>query len=180
MASPHHYFLSALQSKVNMKTKLLVCVSLCTVMSLFQSLAAQQPSGKATTSGNPLEPVLPYSPSLDLTSMDKSVDPCVDFYQYSCGGWQKKNPIPNDQVSWSVYGKLYQVNLIFLRGILEQAAAETGQRDPVTQKIGDFYAACLDEAAVEKRGLAAIKPQLDLIAQLKSAHELGPVVARLQ
>ena len=126
------------------------------------------------------EPILPYSPSLDISSMDKSVDPCVDFYQYSCGGWQKKNPIPPDQVSWGVYGKLYQDNLQFLRGILEQAAAAKGQRDTVTQEIGDFYSACMDEAAVEKLGLGALKPELAAIAQLKSAHELAPMVARLQ
>jgi endothelin-converting enzyme/putative endopeptidase len=126
------------------------------------------------------EPVLPYSPSLDVSSMDKSVDPCVDFYQYSCGGWQKKNPIPPDQVAWGVYGKLYQDNLQFLRGILEQAAATKGQSDPVTQEIGDFYSACMDETAVEKLGLGALKPELAGIAQLKSARELAPVVARLQ
>lgn len=74
--------------------------------------------------------------------MDKSVDPCVDFYAYSCGGWQKKNPIPPDQASWSVYAKLYQDNLIFLRGILEEAARATGPRNQVTQEIGDFYGAC--------------------------------------
>ena len=62
--------------------------------------------------------------------MDKSIDPCVDLYHYSCGGWQKKNPIPPDQTSWSVYGKLYQDNLIFLRGMLEQAAQPADQRDP--------------------------------------------------
>jgi predicted metalloendopeptidase len=49
---------------------------------------------------------VPCSPRLDVSSMDKSVDPCVDFYRYSCGGWQTKNPIPPDQTSWSVYGKL--------------------------------------------------------------------------
>src|ERR1700686_251032 len=65
---------------------------------------------------------LPYSPSLDVTSMDKTVDPCVDLYRYSCGGWQKKNPIPPDQTSWSVYAKLHQDNLNFLRTMLEQAA----------------------------------------------------------
>src|SRR5215813_4310520 len=126
------------------------------------------------------EPVLPYSPSLDVNSMDKSVDPCVDFYQYSCGGWQKKNPIPPDQVAWGVYGKLYQDNLQFLRGILEQAAAAKGQRDLVTQEIGNFYSACMDEAAVEKLGVGALKPELAQIAQLKSARDLAPLVARLQ
>src|SRR5207302_2026789 len=79
---------------------------------------AQMPANSQTST---TEPELPYSPSLDLTSMDKAADPCADFYQYSCGGWQKKNPIPPDQTSWSVYGKLYQDNLLFLRGILEQA-----------------------------------------------------------
>src|ERR1700756_3753538 len=64
----------------------------------------------------------PYSPSLNIDSMDRSIDPCVNFYRYACGGWQKKNPIPPDQTSWSVYAKLYQDNLTFLRGILEQAA----------------------------------------------------------
>ena len=128
----------------------------------------------------PPAPTLPYSPSLDVSSMDKSVDPCVDFYQYSCGGWQQKNPIPPDQTSWGVYGKLYQDNLNFLRGILEQAAATKGQRDTVTQEIGDFYSACMDEPAVEKLGLGALKPQLTAIAQLKSSRELAPVVARMQ
>src|SRR5262245_42937699 len=75
----------------------------------------------------PAEPVLPYSPSLDVTSMDRSTDPCVDFYQYSCGGWQKRNPIPPDQTSWSVYRKLSEDNLAFLRGILELAAEAKGR-----------------------------------------------------
>jgi len=112
--------------------------------------------------------------------MDKSVDPCVDLYRYSCGGWQKKNPIPPDQTSWSVYAKLYQDNLTFLRGMLEQAAQPGEQRNAVTQQIGDFYAACMDEATVEKRGRATIQPELDAIAEIKSAKELTPLVARLQ
>jgi len=126
------------------------------------------------------EPVLPYYPSLDLSSMDKTADACVNFYQYSCGGWKKNNPIPADQTSWSVYGKLYQDNLNFLRAILEQAAADSPQRDTVTREIGDFYAACLDEAAVEKRGIAPIQGELDAILNLKSAQELAPLIARLQ
>ncbi|HZD95116.1 MAG TPA: M13 family metallopeptidase N-terminal domain-containing protein, partial [Candidatus Sulfotelmatobacter sp.] len=149
--------------------KLIACLPL-----LFAALiSSAQPT-------KPAEPVLPYSPSLDVNSMDKSVDPCADFYQYSCGGWQKKNPIPPDQVGWGVYGKLYQDNLQFLRGILEQAAASKGMRDAATQEIGDFYAACMDESAAEKLSLGALKAELGEIARLKSARNLAPLVARLQ
>src|SRR5271169_1428096 len=109
------------------------------------------------------EPALPYTPSLQLDSMDKSIDPCVNFYKYACGGWQKKNPIPPDQTSWSVYGKLYQDNLNFLRGILEQAGGISDKRDAVTQKIGDFYASCTDEAGIEKSGVEPIRAQLEAI-----------------
>jgi endothelin-converting enzyme/putative endopeptidase len=153
-----------------MRKLLIACVPLALLALISLSVAQSAPPA----------PTLPYSPSLDVSSMDKTVDPCVDFYQYSCGGWQQKNPIPPDQTSWGVYGKLYQDNLNFLRGILEQAAATKGQRDTVTQEIGDFYAACMDEPAVEKLGLGALKPQLAAIAQLKSSRELAPVVARMQ
>ena len=128
----------------------------------------------------PNEPALPYTPSLDVNSMDKSIDPCSNFYQYACGGWRKKNPIPPDQTSWSVYGKLYQDNLNFLRRILEQASSSTNQRDAVTQQIGDFYAACVDEAGIEKSGPDPIKLELEAIARLNSVRELAPLVARLQ
>jgi endothelin-converting enzyme/putative endopeptidase len=128
------------------------------------------------------EITLPYSPSLDLTSIDKSIDPCVNFYQYSCHAWQTKNPIPPDQTSWSVYAKLYQDNLNFLRAILEQAAANTSEneKDVATREIGTFYASCMDEAAIEKRGTEGLHPQLEAISQLKSTRELAPLIARLQ
>ncbi|MBV9147429.1 MAG: M13 family metallopeptidase [Acidobacteria bacterium] len=141
---------------------------------LFAGMAiAQTPSSPPSPQASP-----DYSPSLDVSSMDKSVDPCVDFYKYSCGGWQKRNPIPADQTSWEVYGKLYQDNLQFLRGILEDAA-KAQQRDAVTQKVGDYYTACMNEAAINRRGIAAIKPELDAIAALKSVHDLAPLSARL-
>ncbi len=126
------------------------------------------------------EPALPYTPSLQLDSMDKSIDPCGNFYQYACGGWRQKNPIPADQTGWSVYGKLYQDNLNFLRGILEQAASYSNQRDAVTQKIGDFYASCMDEPEIEKSGMQPIKAQLEAIERLRSAREMATLVAQLQ
>ncbi len=125
-----------------------------------------------------VEPALPYTPSLDVKSMDRSVDPCVDFYTYSCGGWMKNNPIPPDQTSWSVYGKLYEDNLVYLRGILEEAAAAK-DGDPVTQKIGDYYAPCMDEAAVEKLGAQPLQPELQAIQELQNVKQMAPLVARL-
>ena len=126
------------------------------------------------------EPAFPYTPSLDLKAMDRSVDACVDFYQYACGGWQKNNPTPPDQTSWSVYRKLYEDNLKYLRSILEQAASLQANRDVVTREIGDFYAACTDEATVEKRGLAPLQRDLDAIARLRTIRQLAPLVAHLQ
>ena len=127
----------------------------------------------------PAAPVLPYTPSLDLTAMDRTADPCVDFYQYTCGGWQKKNPIPPDQTSWSVYGKLTFDNLTYLRGLLEQAAVEK-DRDPLTQKIGDFYASCMNEPVVEKLGAKPMQPDLAAIQSMNSMNDLAPLLVQLQ
>ena len=93
-----------------------------------------------------------HPPVLDVTSIDSSVDPCTDFFAYSCGGWLKKNPIPPDKTSWSAAAKLADDNKALLREILEEAAAGGASRDPVKQKIGDYYAACMDEKTVETAG----------------------------
>src|SRR6185437_5399256 len=121
---------------------------------------------------------LPYTPSLDLNSMDKTADPCEDFYQYSCGGWMKDNPIPADQASWSVYGKLHQDNQRFLWGILDDLSKKNSGRSANQQKIGDMFGSCMDEAAVEKAGAAPLKPQLEAIAALKNKKGLAGLLGK--
>ncbi|HLK54455.1 MAG TPA: M13 family metallopeptidase N-terminal domain-containing protein, partial [Candidatus Angelobacter sp.] len=120
---------------------------------------------------------LPYTPSLDLSSMDKAADPCVDFYQYTCGGWMKSNPIPADQAAWSVYGKLAVDNQRFLWGILNDLATKTSGRNATQQKIGDYFAACMNEAEVEKLGATPLKSSLDEIAALKNKKDLATLLA---
>src|ERR1700752_1791378 len=82
---------------------------------------------------------LPYSPSLDVSSMDRSADPCTDFYRYSCGGWIKKNPIPPDQSRWDVYQKLTEDNLRFLWGILQEVSQPSARRTAVEAQTGHFF-----------------------------------------
>ena len=123
---------------------------------------------------------LPYSPSLDVSAMDRSADPCSDFFRYSCGAWIKKNPIPPDQARWDVYAKLEEDNQRFLWGILEEASKPAAARSAVETEIGDYYYACMDEPAVEKAGATPLKPELDQIAAIKSVRELAPFLAGQQ
>ena len=122
---------------------------------------------------------LPYTPSLDVAAMDRSADPCEDLYQFACGGWQKANPIPPDQASWSVYSKLHVDNQRYLWGILEDAAKNDPGRSATAQKIGDFFAACMDEGAVDAAGIGPLRVDLDGIASAGSKAELGRILGSL-
>jgi putative endopeptidase len=123
---------------------------------------------------------LPYTPGLDPAAMDRSVDPCVDFYAYSCGGWQKRNPIPADQSSWSVYAKTATENQQFLWGLLEAAAAKPdAERTPSERLVGDFFQACMDEKGIDAAGARPIASDLAAIDALKSKAGLASLVARL-
>ena len=122
---------------------------------------------------------MPYSPSLDLTSMDKSINPCVDFYKYSCGGWQKNNPIPADQATWDVYAKLANDNAQFLWGILAEDAKPSATRTPVQQKVGDYFAACMATGDIDKSGDDPIRITLARLQGLRSREEVYAQVAAL-
>jgi putative endopeptidase len=117
-------------------------------------------------------------PSFDPAALDKTADPCANFYQYACGGWMKNNPIPADQASWGRFNELYERNRAFLRDILENAASASN-RTPNQQKIGDYYASCMDEEAINKKGVTALKPAFDRINSIKDKSELTGLVAHL-
>jgi len=159
--------------------KLLAALVAAGVASVLGASAFAQASAPSAPAVTPLSK-LPYTPVLDTTAMDTTTDPCVDFYQYSCGGWKKNNPIPADQDRWDVYAKMTQDNRRVLWGILDKLATQTAGRTVSQQKIGDAFAACTNESLTQSLGARPMKPALDLIDGMKSKRDLPSVLAALQ
>ncbi len=123
-------------------------------------------------------PIFGQASGLDLGAIDRSANPCADFYQYACGGWLKKNPIPADESSWGRFDELFQRNQEILRGILEDSAQHQ-ERSPIDQKIGGFYQSCMNESAVEALGPTPLKAELVRISSVANRADLVDEVARL-
>jgi putative endopeptidase len=118
------------------------------------------------------------APGFSIDTIDKTVDPCVDFYQYACGNWIKNSEIPPDQSQWVSFVELHERNLDVEHGILEKAASG-GVRNAIDQKIGDLYGSCMDERSADAKGIAPLKPELDRIAAVNDKSALIDEIAHV-
>jgi putative endopeptidase len=130
-------------------------------------------------------PAAPSAPAISLAQtgidaswMDPAADPCQDFFAYACGGVVKSTTIPADRATWGVTESIQKSNEDFLRDVLEKAAAGSGG-DPALKKIGDYYAACIDEPAIEAAGTKPIKPLLDAVGRVKDRKSLAHAITEL-
>jgi len=158
-------------------SKLFVFLLFLTVpATVFGQTATSTTPGSAAAADASQAPKLEH---FDPTLIDKSLNPCDDFYKYSCNKWLTANPIPPDQVYWSTGSSLELWNDTVLRDTLQAASDPDPKRSPLQQKIGDYWAACMDESGIEAAGLKPLQPELERISALQSKTEITAEVAHL-
>ena len=128
-------------------------------------------SSAQTTDGSPN-----LKPGFDINALDKDVDPCADFYHYACGTWLKQNPVPSDRAVYGRSTELIERNQAMLRDILDKSSTAGESRSANEQKIGDYYASCMDEEAIQKKGIGPLVPEFDRISAIKSTNDLAPLL----
>lgn len=156
-------------------------VQCCLILLLSCALAA--PLARGQNAGQPAShpPAAPQRlPGLDTSFIDTTADPCTNFFQYACGNFAKLHPIPADRSSFGTMTMLLDSNQDILHSILEKAAAGGASRTPNEQKIGDYYASCMDTAAIDRQDLKDLQPEFRRIDALTSKDNLAPLLAHLQ
>jgi len=134
---------------------------------------------QSQTNEKPAASSAPQLTHFNLENLDPKTDPCVDFYQYACGGWMASHPIPADQVWWDTISALQDRNEALLRSIAEQSMAPDPKRDSTHQKIGDYYAACMDDASSDAAGTKPIEAELERISAINNRADLAAELGRL-
>jgi endothelin-converting enzyme/putative endopeptidase len=130
------------------------------------------------TSEDPTKPKVIHG--FDRNAMDTAVKPCDNFFQYACGTWLKRNPIPADQSAWSRFNELYENNRLVLRNILEKAREAPPTAALETRQVGDFYAACMNEDRANALGIQPVQPMLAEVAAVSDKKALGALTGNLQ
>ena len=122
----------------------------------------------------------PARSGIHREDMDPTCKPCTDFWRYVNGGWLDKNPIPADKASWGTFSVLADANRERLRTVLDAAAASNAATGTDQRRMGDFYSACMNTAAIDARGITPLQPDFDRIAAIKTRADLMAVLAGFQ
>ena len=154
---------------MGIRTAFVFLFSACTAL-------AQTPAVSQRDAGAPVAP--PVVKSLDLSAIDKSTDPCTDFYQYACGNWIKDNPIPDDQVRWvRSFSLLQERNLYQLWQLLDKTASLPGS--PLEKQYRDYFQACMNTGELQKNGLRSLEPALKLVEGLNDSKGIATLIGEL-